>query len=236
MTGRKSRKGEELVHPSPSSAEINPVSQEKTQDPPGRENPPQPPTRPPRKPTGAAAHKKPHGKGGGISKRPGKPDPDNHKPGRPPGISDKVVEAIIENVELLGMAESRAGMAEGFSEGAVSTWKDRGEKSLKGWDTLTVEEQAREAPYVRLFKGLRDADPKFERSNLLVIQNSAVNGDWRAANRRLEIKYPDRYGKKFQVGGDPLNPTPIATKAMIYLPDNGRDPDKAKTTGSAGKK
>lgn len=175
-----------------------------------------------------------HGKGGGVSKRPGKAmggtDPSVPREGRPPALTTKIHQAIVDSVELLGMAEGRAGMVIGFDPSIISKWKTRGQKSLKAWDTLTPQQQAIELRYLKFFTALRDALPKFEQANLLIIQRAAMGGDWRAADRRLAMKMPDDYGKRFMMGGDPKNPIPLggATKAVIYIPDNGRNPEISK--------
>lgn len=165
----------------------------------------------------------------GRSKRKGEPQED--QTGRPPLLTPKLHKQIIDAVELLGMLESRAAMAYGISEATISRWKKRGIIALKAWDTLTPEQKAVESRYAEFFKALRNAEPKFEMANLTVIQNAAVNGDWRAAKERLAIKMPQIYGKRVMLGGDPQNPTPIPTmgaRVQIYLPENGRNPGLAK--------
>lgn len=169
----------------------------------------------------------PHSMGGGKSKRPGKPmagkSPDVHEKGRPPALTPEVHKGIVDSVELLGMAESRAAMVMGFDGSAPSKWKKRGEAALKAWDTLTPEEQVFEDRYVRFFIALRDAEPKFEQANLLVIQRAAMT-DWRAAQARLAMRMPETYGRRVLMGNDPRNPlpSPNVTASVLILPSNGR--------------
>lgn len=180
----------------------------------------------PKKPTGAAAHKAPHRKGGGKSRRPGKADPKGQKTGRPPALTPRVHRAIIDNIELLGMPETTAAQAEGFDPSLVGKWKARGAEALAKWDSLTPAEQAEELRYVDFFKAIRDSGPKFEKANLTVIAKAAAEGDWRAAKSRLEHKMPEKYGRRFLLGNDPRNPLPRPTNpvlgAVLILPDNGR--------------
>ncbi len=159
---------------------------------------------------------------GGISKRPGKPQGKvngKDKIGRPPALTDEVQKEIIESVALDGMAESRAALASGIAPSTLSKWKARGRDALEIWDKLTPEEQAEELRYTIFFKALRDAEPQFEKANLRIIRNAATNGDWRAANRRLELRFPLKYGKKFQVSGDPENKTPIQAAITSHSSD-----------------
>lgn len=154
------------------------------------------------------------------SSRPGKARTD--KAGRPLALSSKVQKEIIDCVELLGMAETRAYRACGFDETTGSKWKTRGRLALAAWDKLAPEKQESEAIYVEFFKALRDAEPKFERANLTIIQNAAVGGDWRAADRRLAFKFPDRFGKRVMIAGDPKNPTPIPTVQTTSMSEDER--------------
>ncbi len=165
---------------------------------------------------------------GGRSKRPGKAppkgDPSWHGTGQPPALTPKLHAAIIENVELLGMPEGPAGQAEGISGAAVSIWKSRGFKALENWENLTPAERAIEERYLKFFKALRDAEPKFMKTNLVVVQSAALAGDWRAADRRLAYKFPEQFGKQVTMRGDPKHPIPIVpvSGSVLILPDNRR--------------
>lgn len=171
----------------------------------------------------------------GHSKRKG--EPKAYGLGRPTLLTPKLHKQIIEAVELLGMLESRAAEAYGISPSCITRWKTRGKAAIAEWDKLTPEKQAEERRYADFFNALREAEPKYEMANLTIIQHAAIKGDWRAADRRLAIKFPDRYGRKLQVGGDPQNPLPVPVANVkapaIYIPDNGRDPGlkKEKVSG-----
>jgi hypothetical protein len=149
---------------------------------------------------------------GGRSRRPGRPT-DTPRKGRPPLLTPALHKAIVDAVELLGMPEGTAGQAYGISAGLVSKWKQRGRTALLKLDKLTKKQEAEERPYIDFFTAIRDAGPKFEMANLLIIQRAAVKGEWRAAKFRLEMYNRDRYGNRVMVGGDPENTTPIQTAA-----------------------
>lgn len=181
------------------------------------------PTNPP-KPKGPG---KAHGKGGGISKRPGRPTTDvNGKTsrGRPPALTKAVHDAIIYNVAELAMVETRACQAEGFDPSLAGKWKVRGAEALAKWAELTPKERTREMPYVHFFEALRDAHPKFIKANLKIIKGAADRGDWRAADRRLEMADRATYGKRVLVGSDPKHPLPTTPilGGILILPDNRR--------------
>lgn len=169
-----------------------------------------------------------HKKGGGQSLRPGKPVLDENgkaQRGRPPSLTPAVHAAIIYNVAELAMPETRACQAEGFDPSLVGKWKVRGAESLQKWEELTPAQRAKEKPFVDFFKALRDAMPKYVKANLSIIKRAADNGDWRAADRRLEIADRQTYGKKMLVGSDPRNPLPAmpVLGAVMILPSNGRE-------------
>lgn len=147
-----------------------------------------------------------------------------HHVGRPGSLTPEIHKEIIEAVEDLGMAESRAGMAAGFSSSAVYKWKTRGSESLKKWNTLSPSRQAEEAQYVLFFQALRDAEYKFERANLKTIKDASVAGDWRASRERLIMRLPGQYGRSLTHRGDPSAPIPMVAMAgaVLILPDNGR--------------
>ncbi len=176
---------------------------------------------------------------GGRSKRPGKAppkdDPSWHGTGQPPALTPKMHQAIIDNVELLGMPEGPAGQAEGISGAAVSIWKSRGYEASKNWDKLTPAQQAIELRYLNFFKALRDAEPKFMKTNLAVVQTAALNGDWRAADRRLAYKFPEQFGKQLNLRGDPKHPLPImpVSGTVLILPNNNRGDGKAAAPAAA---
>lgn len=149
--------------------------------------------------------------------------------GRPTLLTKKVHKQIIEAIEKDGMLEGRAALLAGIDDTTLSRWKARGRIAIKNWATFTPEQQAKELRFAEFFKALRDADPKFEQTNLRGIRKAAEAGDWRANDRRLAIKFPEIYGKRIMQGGDPKNPTPIpisnpGAKVVIYIPDNGRNP------------
>ena len=178
---------------------------------------------------------------GGRSKRPGKipikGDPSWHGTGQPPLLTPKLHKAIVDNIELLGMPEGPAGQAEGVSGASVSIWKTRGFKALEKWDTLTPAMQAIEKRYLDFFKALRDAEPKFMKANLIVVQTAAVGGDWRAADRRLAYKFPEQFGKQVTMRGDPKHPIPLVpvSGSVMILPDNRRGgaPKSAMASGGS---
>lgn len=169
----------------------------------------------------------------GKSKRRGEV-PDITQIGRPTLLTKKVHKIIIDAIEKDGMLEARAALLAGIDQTTLSRWKSRGRAALKNWGTFTPEQQAKEARFAQFFISLRDADPKFEQTNLQGIRKAAEKGDWRANDRRLAIKFPEIYGKRVMHGGDPQNPTPIpvvnpGAKVVIYIPDNGRNPGLLKS-------
>lgn len=161
----------------------------------------------------------------GSSARPPKATTgEKRQPGRPPALTPEIHREIIEAVEELGMAESRAGMAAGFSSNAVYIWKTRGQAALTKWAKLSPKSQEEERPYKEFFEALRDAEYKFERSNLKTIRNADKNGDWRASRERLVMRLPGQYGRSLTHRGDPSAPIPMVAMAgaVLILPDNGR--------------
>lgn len=164
----------------------------------------------------------------GKSKRKGEV-PAFTKMGRPTLLTKAVHKLIIEAVEKDGMMEGRAALLAGVDDTTLTRWKSRGRKAFNSWDTLTPEQQSAEFRYADFFRALRDSEPKFEQTNLRAIRKAAENGEWRASDRRLVMKFPEIYGKSIMHGGDPRNPTPIpvahaGSKVVIYIPDNGRNP------------
>lgn len=151
----------------------------------------------------------------GRSKIRAKPSKEG-KTGRPPILTKELLSKIIDHVELLGMAESRAARAVGVSPAAVTTWKMRGRVAEKEWDLLTPKDKETERIYVSFMKALQDAEPKFEAANLLVIQD-ATRRDWRAALALIERRIPEHWGKHFKIVGDP-DAAPIRTQTVPMSP------------------
>jgi hypothetical protein len=142
----------------------------------------------------------------GKQRRPALPKEGPPHKGRPPLLTPELSQAIINNRELLGMPEGLSGEAEGVDFTTVSFWKSRGRRAFQAWDKLPPAKREAELPYLNFFKALRDARPKFIKTNLTVIQNAAVGGDWRAAARRLEFEAPEMFAKAAKLVGDPKNP------------------------------
>ncbi len=168
-----------------------------------------------------------HGKGGGKSKRPGRPVMDSNgkaSRGRPPALTKEIHDAIIYNIAELSMPETVACQAEGFDPSLVGKWKLKGAESLANWAELTTSQRSRAKPYIEFFESLRDAKPRYIKSNLAIIKKAADAGDWRAADRRLAFADPATYGKRMMVGNDPKHPLPPTTVlgGVLILPDNRR--------------
>ncbi len=119
-------------------------------------------------------------------------------PGQPTKLTKLVHKRIIYAVGKLGMPEGRAGEYAGVSHSAPGIWRERGRKALNEWDTLTPEEQEHERPYAEFFESLIKAEVGFEVTNLKNIKN-ASSKDWRASDRLLQMKFPERYGKRMQL-------------------------------------
>jgi hypothetical protein len=139
------------------------------------------------------------------------------KRGRPPELTPEIHQAVVLAITT-GMPETRVGPLLRMDRSIVGKWKTRGAKAINAWETLTPKQRAEEQPYVDFFDALDAALPKWELSNLAVIQRAKNRGDWRAADRLLRIKLPE-YREAFKLGGDPENPTPIPTQDVPMTPE-----------------
>lgn len=126
------------------------------------------------------------------------------KYGRPSLLTRETHDAIIANIRM-GMSETMAAEAEGIERSTVTKWKARGRKDGKG-------------PYFSFFTDLRQARPKFVKSNLAIIHKARVK-DWRAAAWLLSKTTEEFADKqKVKVSGDPSEP-PIQTQEVDMTAD-----------------
>jgi len=113
--------------------------------------------------------------------------PRRKKTGRPSKLTPACTNAIVTAIKV-GTPFVHAAHAAGISYDTFRKWIVRGMDEESG-------------PFKKFFNDVKKAEGEFVLNNLAIIQKAAMDGAWQAAAWKLERRYPQDFGRKFQTEG-----------------------------------
>jgi transposase len=175
------------------------------------------------------------------------------KTGRPPIISPELVEKLVGAIRAGNYIETAAAFA-GINKDTLYDWMKRGARSARSHSPKPEDEPYRQFSDA-IEKALADSEvhdvtiiAQAARGGNVVSRRTTTrvtheNGQpvetttttevlaepiWQAAAWRLERKFHDRWGRKFQIGSDTSEESPFVIKFVpAEKPDAGNKSDKA---------
>ena len=115
-------------------------------------------------------------------------------------INDESRLSIIERVIQTGATRSDAAKFAGISITTLDRWIKLGETEFERTEKDSVDPAPETRPYYDFYIRITKAESQFIVSKLNIISTAASNGDYRAAARLLEMRYPERYGRQVGTG------------------------------------
>ena len=115
-------------------------------------------------------------------------------------INDESRISIIERVIQAGATRSDAAKFAGISVTTLDRWIKLGETEFERTEKDSDDPDLEARPYYDLYIRIVKAEAQFIVSKLNIISKAASDGDYRAAARLLEMRYPERYGRQVGTG------------------------------------
>lgn len=140
----------------------------------------------PRRSAGAPAPLAPAGDGAPPLRNAGHAEPaPQAKPGRPTKLTPELQASVVEAIRAGNYVETAAAFA-GIDKTTLYDWLRQGATAGSG-------------PYHEFSHAVKAAQAAAEVRDVMLIGKAAAT-QWQAAAWRLERKFPDRWGRKVQVG------------------------------------
>lgn len=157
--------------------------------------------------------------------------------GRPPKISENVINSILAALQAGAYIETAAAYA-GIHKDTFYAWLKRGRAAKDAaidYDTSIIDQKKvpeSEHQFVRFSDAIEKALADSELMALQEINKASKDGHWQAAAWRLERKFPQRYGRRTMASAS------VAIGEGIL--DNGQNqgqtqPGQAELPGSEGR-
>jgi hypothetical protein len=133
-------------------------------------------------------------------------------------ILTDVLEAELIKYLSGGLYVTHACDLVGISASTYHGWVARGERyeAATNSEDQEIKPEARDRRFYEFLVSARRARSRSASSMLLVIQNAATRGDWRAAKEFLEKSFPDQYGRqRLEVDGSVSHSGSVAVSADL---------------------
>lgn len=115
---------------------------------------------------------------------------------RPTKLTQELQDKIVDVIRAGNYIETAASFA-GLSKNTLYDWMKRGARERERIDNTGKKMLKKEQPFVEFSDAIEKALAEAEMRDVLRI-GEASKSDWKAAAWRLERKFPQRWGKKFQ--------------------------------------
>lgn len=116
--------------------------------------------------------------------------------GRPTILTDELQTRITDVIRAGNYIETAASYA-GISKNTIYDWMKRGAKERRRIETTGKKPLKKELPFLQFSDAIEKALAESEIRDVTRI-GQASQTDWKAAAWRLERKFPQKWGKKFQ--------------------------------------